>query len=415
VKTTISKLAVISILSLAVPFQAQGEERINPTDLMVPHRSTIPANVNAPVQLFVRERDGTPPGAPPDRRRAVLMLHGRSVPALAGGDLDHRQYNWAADLAQKGFDVFVMDLQGSGRSPRPKMDDPCNANPALQSVLIPNPLSAPCSASYQSQLNNSKSDWDELNTVIDYIINNRQVSKVALIGWSAAAFQIGPYAVQNPGKVASILFYAPVFPPDGRASKPGTRFDAPVRLPVSTPAGVFGFPMNIGTKNAFKSSWDKEQHCPQQRDDGMVDVVWNAIMDNDAIGRYWGPGEGVMRVRNSYWWGWNKDTAGLDGTLGGAVPVLIVYGDLDTQANTAPDLGLLYFSVPRLYQTIRYPNKLMFRVACAGHSMVWERQSRVLRRMSEQWLRQGTVAGLKAGSYFVNEDDGIEVIEEPPQ
>ena len=98
-KTTISKLAVVSILSLAVLFQAQGEERIEPTDLMVPHNSTVPANVNEPVQLFVRERDGTPPGAPPDRPRAVLMLHGRSVPALAGFDLDHRQYNWAADLA----------------------------------------------------------------------------------------------------------------------------------------------------------------------------------------------------------------------------------------------------------------------------------------------------------------------------
>ena len=159
---TIAGLSLLTgtALSLAVLFQAQGEDRIKHTDLMVPHNSTVPANVNEPVQLIVRERDGTPPGAPPDRRRAVLMLHGRSVPALAGFDLDYRQYNWAADLAQKGFDVFVMDLQGSGRSPRPKMDDPCNANPALQGVLIPNPLSAPCSASYQFQLNNSKSDWE---------------------------------------------------------------------------------------------------------------------------------------------------------------------------------------------------------------------------------------------------------------
>jgi pimeloyl-ACP methyl ester carboxylesterase len=358
------------------------------------------------------------------RRTAVLMLHGRSTPALAGFDLDYKQYSWAGDLAQNGFDVFVMELQGSGRSPRPKMDDPCNANPAQQGVLIPDPLSAPCSPDYTSQLNSSKSDWDELNTVVDYIIHNRGVTKVALIGWSAAAFQIGPYAVQNPGKVASILFNAPVFPPNGRASKPGTLFEAPVPLPVSAPPALYGFPMNIGTKDAFKSSWDKEQQCSRQREDGMVDVVWKAIMANDELGRYWGPEEsgqpqGVMRVRNSYWWGWNKVTVPLNGTLGGTVPVLIVYGDLDTQANTAPDLGLLYFSIPRLYQEIPGPNKLMFRVACAGHSMVWERQFRVLHRMSEQWLRQTAsqpprVFGLSKGSYFLNEDGGIEIIDEPP-
>ncbi len=92
------------------------------TDHMVLHVSTVPANKGEKVHLFVRERDSTPPGAP--SRRAVLMLHGRTVPALPGFDLDHEQYSWAGDLAQKGFDVFVMDLQGSGRSPRPKMDDP---------------------------------------------------------------------------------------------------------------------------------------------------------------------------------------------------------------------------------------------------------------------------------------------------
>jgi alpha-beta hydrolase superfamily lysophospholipase len=29
-------------------------------------------------------------------------------------------------LAQDGFDVFAMDLQGYGLSTRPRMDDPCN-------------------------------------------------------------------------------------------------------------------------------------------------------------------------------------------------------------------------------------------------------------------------------------------------
>ena len=378
-----------------------------PTDHMVPHVSTVPANKGEQVKLFVRERDGTHVDSSTfidsgsAQRRAVLMLHGRSIPALAGFDLDHDQYSWAGDLEQAGFDVFVMDLQGSGRSPRPKMDDACNANPAQQSFLIPNPLSAACSPNYTSQLNNSQSDWDELDTVVDYIRSLRGVQKVALIGWSAAAFQIGPYALQHPEKVESVLFLAPIFPPNGRASKPGTRFDAPVPLPVSTPAAVFGFPMNILTRDAFESLWDREQRCPRQREAGIVDVVWNAIMENDAKGSQWGQPRGVMRVRNPFWWGWNSATVPLDGILGGSVPVLIVYGDLDTQANTAPDLGpLLYFSVPALYEAIPGQKKLMFRVACAGHQMVWERQSKVLHQMSRQWIRHTAVDDFTSGSFL---------------
>ncbi|MFF8322923.1 hypothetical protein ACF06V_37950 [Streptomyces bobili] len=36
----------------------------------------------------------------------------------------------------------MMDLQGSGRSPRPRMEDPSNVNPNQQAAVIP-PLSGP--------------------------------------------------------------------------------------------------------------------------------------------------------------------------------------------------------------------------------------------------------------------------------
>ncbi|MGP3985145.1 alpha/beta fold hydrolase [Streptomyces sp. KR80] len=382
---------------------------ITPKDHLVEHKSTVPANRDDSVKLFVREYDGTKPNKP---RKAVLMLHGRSAPALAGLDLQHGKYSWAQSLAEDGCDVFIMDLQGSGRSPRPKMDEPCNANPALQEdLLVPNPLSATCSPTYPYQLNNSRSDWDELDTVVEFIRDRHDVQKVALAGWSAASFQIGPYTLQHPEKVESLLFLAPMFPPKGRASKPGTRFDAPVPLPVSTPAAVFGFPMNLTSKESFESAWDSQLRCPNQREAGMVDVVWKAIMDNDTVGKGWGPKEGrapqgVMRFRNSFWWGWNSTTVPLDGTLGNTVPVLIVYGALDTTANTSPDLGQLHFSVPALYKAITGPNKLMFRVACTGHQMPWERQSKVLHRMSKQWFKHTAVEGLTNGSFDVD-DDGV--------
>ena len=365
---------------------------------MVPYVSTIFANKTEPVHLFVRERDGTPAG---EERRPVLMLHGKTSPALPGFDLNHldhdqKSYSWAGYLAQQGgFDVFIMDLQGSGRSPRPKMDDPCNANLNQQNLLIPNPLSTQCSPAYPFQLNNSQSDWDELDRVVQFIRNEAHpedapLQKVRLVGWSAAAFQIGPYAMQHSGDVHSILFLGPAFRSAGPSNPPST-------LPVP------GFPMNIGTKDDFKNPWNNEQNpsCVGQREDGIVDVVWDAIMDNDVFGHHWGPvlqsgkPEGRMRLRNAVWWGWNTSLVQLDTKfLGKAVPVLIVYGGEDKAATTAP------LSIVDLYNAIQGERKLMFKIACTGHFMPWESRFKDLHDISEQWLTNTHVFTKEKGSFL---------------
>jgi len=390
----------------------QDDDKVVTIDHFVPHTSTVPANAGDVVQLFVRERfrRDDDDGEPREPRKAVLMVHGASVPVRPGMDLRHDDYSWAFRLAKAGFDVFMLDFQGSGLSSRPKMDDPCNANPAQRSILTPNPLAVPCpgqTATYPAQLINSGSDWVELDTVVDYIREIRGVEKVALVSWSQGAFRIGPYAIQHPDKVESALFFAPIFNPGGRASKAGTRFDAPVSLPVTSPAAQFGFPMTLTTKAALISSWNNDLQCEGQREEGIQDVVWSSIMDNDTLGRTWGPVlpdgsvEGVMRVRVPFLWGWNSSTVPLDGTLGGSVPVLIIYGELDTQVAAPP------FSVPALYSAISGERKLMFRVACTGHFMVWESQRRVLHHISKQWLKHGTVEGLTTGSFFVDTEGTI--------
>ncbi|MGW5639787.1 alpha/beta fold hydrolase, partial [Streptomyces sp. NPDC003832] len=257
---------------------------------------------------------------------------------------------------------------------------------------------------------NSQSNWDEVHKVVTYILNLTGATTVDLIGWSAAAQQLGPYAIQHKENVRSLLLLAPIFPPTGRPSAPGTRWDAPVPLPQSTPAAVFGFPMTLTTKSGFDNVWSRDVRCHKQRADGMVEVVWKAMMENDSIGATWGPDvagspEGVMRVKNPFWWGWNTTTVALDGILGADVPVLIVYGELDTIINTDPNLGLLHFSVPALYDAVPGAHKLMFRLSCASHQIVWERRSKTVRRMSRQWLKDHSVYDLQKGSYHLDEDD----------
>lgn len=73
------------------------------------------------VRLFVRElRLSDAKASVP-----ILLLHGARVPGLASFDLNVPGGSFAADLAAKGFDVFVMDVRGYGRSTRPpEMNQP---------------------------------------------------------------------------------------------------------------------------------------------------------------------------------------------------------------------------------------------------------------------------------------------------
>ncbi|OLZ64588.1 hypothetical protein AV521_34895 [Streptomyces sp. IMTB 2501] len=375
----------------------------------------------------MQEYDGTQPG---HDRRPVLMLHGRSAPVAAGFDLmlphgfgdggAQDRYSWARSLAKDGFDVFIMDLQGNGQSTRPAvMDDPCNANPGQQEpVLVPNPLAQTCDPKYAFQLGNSGSEWAELDAVVRSIrgLSPDRDKPIEFIGWSAAAFVMGPYTIQHPENVAHLILVAPIFPPQGRWS---THINDPfglppnTTLPVNSPAVTFGFPLNVNSKSSFEHSWDVEQGSPQQREPGMGDQVWETMIATDDIGLKWGrfevpdgPPEGVLRFRNTYWWGWNSQTAPLTGTagtpvLGGQVPVLIFYGALDRQANNSTTLpAVAHFSVPDLYTAIAGTQKLMFCYEDAGHMVLWERPAKFVHHMARDWLNNGKVQGLTTGSYL---------------
>ena len=417
-----TKVAVLVLAAiLVVPSSLFGEDgaKVLTIDHLVPHVSTVPANAGDLVNLFVRERvrecvresDGGCDNGP---RKAVLMIHGASVSVLPGMDLRHDHYDWALWLAQAGgFDVFMLDFQGSGLSPRPKMDDPCNIPLDQQSILIPNPLPATCPPSYPFQLINSQSDWSELDAVVDYIRNLRGLDKVALVSWSNGSFRIGPYAVQHPDKVESLLFLAPIYNPAGRAGTGPDGFAPPAGLYDPETLKVLpqlGPPMSLTTRSRLMGLWNPEIKCEDQAEEGIQDVVWSAIMDSDPIGRNWGPPpagapagsppEGVMRVRSFFpVWGWNSTTVRRL-----SVPVLIIVGTLDTLVEVFPKFPNSFFN---LYETIPHNHKLLFRVDCAGHFMVWERQRRVLHHISKEWLKHGAVDGCTRGKFFVDTEGAI--------
>src|SRR3989440_3897911 len=217
------------------------KEPIRTIDHWVPHVSTA---VYAPdaagtlqltgeqVKLFMREKvgrglrvdgegdnRGEGSGDRVDQKArlpAVLFLPSATQPAVPLYDLPFTEakgesYNWMTYLAEAGFDVFAMELTGYGLSPRPHMDYSCNALSGQQ-TLLKNPCTQPIDLKrwYPYKLA-IQSDWEEIDTVIDYIRELRGVDKVSLIGWSRGGPRVGGYAAQSQyaGKVEKLVLYSP--------------------------------------------------------------------------------------------------------------------------------------------------------------------------------------------------------------
>ena len=57
--------------------------------------------------------------------RVVLFVHGATYPSETGFDIALPGGSWVENVARKGYDVYVVDVRGYGRSTRPAaMDAP---------------------------------------------------------------------------------------------------------------------------------------------------------------------------------------------------------------------------------------------------------------------------------------------------
>ncbi|HSQ02383.1 MAG TPA: alpha/beta fold hydrolase, partial [Burkholderiales bacterium] len=217
----VDRLRVVVAMSLALsgcagtttPPLAPNRDPIVTVDQFVSHISTVPAIAGQKVGIFVRQKAVLShlPGQGNTEMtgRVVLFVHGGTVPSVPDYDLDYQDYNWMTFLAQAGFNVYAMDLSGYGSSPRPMMDDPCNANPKQQKILDGRPLKAACAPHYARDFNTIRSDWDEIDAVVNYVRAVNRVERIHMIGWSAGGPRVGGYVAQHPEKIDRVMLYAP--------------------------------------------------------------------------------------------------------------------------------------------------------------------------------------------------------------
>lgn len=367
---TIITSIVSLFIAIAQPLFAAQE--LLSIDHYVPNISLAPAMQGEVAQIYVRERTQQTTTLRGENLagRVVLFIHGAGTPAEVAFDVPYQGFSWMAYLADAGYDTFSMDTTGYGRSTRPNvMNDICNLSKQQQEAFVPSLLAEPCTPSYPFAATTIESDWDDIDAVVDYLREIRDVDKVHLVAWSLGGPRSAGYAARHPEKVERIVLLAPAYGRD-RSSNP----------PDSIPAPGAAF-----TKQSlqdFTGNWNRQVGCENQYQQSVSDAVWQAMLDSDPIGATWGTG--VRRAPRTTTWGWNKDVVSKTQT-----PMLLVSPVHDAQVPAA--------RVRDLYEDLGAEEKVLLDLACSSHNAMWEMNHEILFDATLQWLRDESVDGIKNG------------------
>src|ERR1051325_8651446 len=121
--------------------------------------------------------------------RTLLYVHGATYPSSTAFDLQLDGMSWMDYIAARGYDVYLLDLRGYGKSTRPKeMSEKPEANaPIVRGDTAVKDISA----------------------VVDFILKRRNIARLNLLGWSWGTTLMATYTTQNADKVQRLVLYAP--------------------------------------------------------------------------------------------------------------------------------------------------------------------------------------------------------------
>jgi pimeloyl-ACP methyl ester carboxylesterase len=142
------------------------------------------------IEIFVRnKRPANMTSFRPER--TVVFVHGATYPAHTAFDLKLGGLSWMEYIASRGYDVYLLDLRGYGKSTRPKeMSDDPKANPPIV---------------------RGDTAVKDIGTVVDFVLARRNIPRVDLVGWSWGTTLMATYTTQNNAKVERLVLYAPVW------------------------------------------------------------------------------------------------------------------------------------------------------------------------------------------------------------
>jgi pimeloyl-ACP methyl ester carboxylesterase len=156
---------------------------------LVTESYTIPSDTPG-VELYLRNK------RPADMRsfpssRVLLYVHGATYPSETAFDLPLAGFSWMDYIACRGFDVYLVDVRGYGRSTRPpQMERPAEENEPIVNTAVA---------------------VRDVGSAVEHILARRKLKRLSLLGWSWGSSIMATYAAANPVSVGRLVLYAPVW------------------------------------------------------------------------------------------------------------------------------------------------------------------------------------------------------------
>src|SRR2546421_3730889 len=121
--------------------------------------------------------------------QTVLYVHGATYPSETAFDLKLDGLSWMEYIASRGYDVWLLDLRGYGKSTRPsEMADKPEANAPIVT---------------------GQTAVKDIGTAVDFVLQRRNIPRLNLLGWSWGTTLMATYTTQNASKVERLVLYAP--------------------------------------------------------------------------------------------------------------------------------------------------------------------------------------------------------------
>jgi pimeloyl-ACP methyl ester carboxylesterase len=177
---------MLGVFAAALLFMGTGARADNGPPLIM-EEFMVPA-VDSGISLYVRNKH--PQGVTKfPAERILLYVHGGTYPSETAFDLPLNGFSWMDYIARRGYDVYLVDVRGYGKSTRPtEMDKPAADNEPIV---------------------RTDTAVKDVGAAVDFILKRRGVSKINLLGWSWGTSIMGWYTVQNNDKVNKLVLYAP--------------------------------------------------------------------------------------------------------------------------------------------------------------------------------------------------------------
>ena len=173
----------MQIAGLTAAVSALAKSAITEASKIMIEEMMAPAS-DADIKIFVRnKRPAEMNTFQPER--TLLFVHGATYPASTAFDLPLAGASWMDYIASRGYDVYLLDLRGYGRSSRPKeMAEKPEANGPIV---------------------RGDTAVSDIGSVVDFILRRRNISRLNLLGWSWGTTLMATYTIEHAETVERVL------------------------------------------------------------------------------------------------------------------------------------------------------------------------------------------------------------------